>query len=153
MSNPIPGPSTGGGGFKPDTRQRLQRATRFFARIERVTLECPRCGYVYTISSRQPSANWDPNTARFTCTNRATGNTCGKTYILGILAWPIIPTPGVASQPPRDQVPNERQLAQMRREGGGWWLADEAGQREKRPETTNLTTEEERPNAEDDEDP
>jgi len=138
--------------YTPDTRERLAHATRFFARIERATLECPRCGYVYQISSRVPSATWDPMTARFTCTNRTSGSSCGKTYILGVVAWPIIPAPKVASATPRDQVPNERQLVQLRKEGGGWWLADEARISTARPDDTNLTTEDERPEDADEED-
>lgn len=90
--------------------------------------------------------NWDPWTARFTCTNAQ----CTRQYVLGLLAWPIIPASRVASAPPADQVPGPRQLAQLRREGGGWWLPDDAGQRYVRPHETNLTTEEERPDDEDD---
>jgi hypothetical protein len=151
MTDPIPRPSKESG-YAPDTRQRLARATRFFARIERAILECPRCGKVYQVSSRSPSPNWDPMTARFTCTNKSTGGTCGRTYVLGLVAWPIIPTPKVASATPRDQVPNERQLVQLRQEGGGWWLAKEAGQRSIRPEETNLTLEDDRPTFEEDDD-
>lgn len=139
-------------GYIPDTRQRLTRATRFFARIERATLECPRCGYVYTITSRQPSANWDPTTARFTCTNKTTGSSCGRSYVLGLVAWPIGQGASAASQTPEDQVPGPRQLAQMRREGGGWWLADEAKQTLRRPQETNLTLEEERLHDDEDDD-
>lgn len=133
--------------YTPDTTQRLARATRFFARVERATLECPRCGSVYQISARTKSANFDPMTARFHCTTDG----CKRTYVIGIVAWPIIPAPKVASATPRDQVPNERQLAALRKEGGGWWLADEAGQRYARPYETNLTTEDQRPEEEDDE--
>lgn len=137
-----------GNGYIPDTRQRLTRATRFFARLERATLECPRCGHVYTITTRQPSANWDPATARFTCTNKTPQ--CARVYVLGVVAWPIAAVPHVASATPRDQVPHERQLAQLRREGGGWWLAPEAAQRRPRPDETNLTLEETRPDHDDD---
>jgi hypothetical protein len=142
-------------------RTRLAGSTRFFARLLSFDLECPHCGDVYQIRSgmarkaggrkfKHPShdPNWDTWTARFLCTNKA----CGKTYVLGILAWPIIPTPHVASTPPADQVPDPRQLAQMRKEGGGWWLPDREAQRYPRPLETNLTTEEERPDGEEDTD-
>lgn len=133
-----------------DTTQRIQHSTRFFARLTSFDLECPHCGDVYSVrtgSSRQKKGSrkfdtaWDPTTGRFRCSNKE----CGKQYILGILAWPIVAAPHVASATPEDQVPNPRQLAQMRKEGGGWWLPDSEGQRYPRPHTTNLTTEEERP--------
>lgn len=130
----------------------LARATRFFARPLSFDLECPRCGDVYQIrlgqlrgrgrkeGSHHP--NWDPLTSRFQCTNKG----CGRVYVIGLVAWSITGA-GSASQPPEDAVPGPRQLAQMRREGGGWWM--EEGQRFRRPHTTNLTTEEDRPVQED----
>ena len=132
--------------YTPDTRQRLQRATRFFARPIAFDLECPHCGKVYLVRMREPGPHWDPKTARFKCTEK----TCGRAYVIGIVAWPVKPG-RVANATPEDQVPGPRQLAQMRREGGGWWLADEAAQRYARPSETNLTLEEDRPEEEDDE--
>ena len=144
-----------------DTRQRIQKSQRFFARLASFDLECPACGDVYQIrlgSARKHSTskrdrerqhpNWDPWTARFTCTNKE----CHRTYVLGLLAWPIIRANRVASSPPADQVPNIRQLAQMRKEGGGWWLPEEEGQKWQRPLETNLTTETERKDHEDPDD-
>lgn len=119
---------------------RLARSTRFFARLQSFDLECPHCGTVYQIRvSTRKDQNWDPWTARFHCTTRH----CDRTYVLGILAWSI--RGNAATTPPADQVPGPRQLAQMRREGGGWWLPDEDAQRYPRPLETNITTEEERP--------
>lgn len=137
-----------------DTRRRIQKAVRFFARLASFDMECPHCGDVYQIrlgtarSGGKRDPNWDPQTGRFTCTNKH----CGRVYILGILAWPIIKSPRVASQPPADQVPHPRQLAQMRKEGGGWWLDDTDGQRWARPLETNLTLEEERPHDDNEDD-
>lgn len=131
-----------------DTRQRLQRATRFFARVESCTLECPHCGLIYQIHSRtRKLEHWDRRTGRFRCTGKGG---CGRSYILGICAWPVLGAPGVATQTPEDQVPSPRQLAQMRKEGAGWWLDEQDGITLKRPDETNLTLEEERPDAEDD---
>ena len=133
--------------YTPDARQRLQRAQRFFARPLSFDMECPHCGDVYSIrmagarKSHTKDPNWDTLTARFTCTNTA----CARSYVLGIVAWPIIASPRVASSPPMDQVPSPRQLAQMRKEGGGWWMPEEEGQRYQRPHETNLTTELDRP--------
>jgi len=138
--------------YTPDTRQRIAKAQRFFARLESFSLECPACGDVYVIrqgASRKAGAKsdaWDSTTGRFTCTNKD----CGRHYVLGILAWPIVAAPRVATATPEDQVPGPRQLAQLRKEGGGWWLPDEDGQRYPRPKETNLTTEENRPDDEDD---
>lgn len=136
-----------------DNRQRVAKATRFFARLHAFDLECPHCGDVYQIrvgearvKSQKASPNWDPWTGRFTCTN----NRCGKRYVLGILAWPIVAAPRVASSTPADQVPSPRQLAGLRKEGGGFWMPDAEGQRYPRPYETNLTTEPERPDNDED---
>lgn len=142
------------GSYTPDPRPRLQRATRFFARLISFDLECPHCGDVYSIRSgrRRQAAerdpNWDPSTGRFRCTNKQ----CGRNYVLGILAWPIGRGAGTATITPTDQVPSPRQLAGLRKEGGGWWMAEEDRQRWAKPEVTNLTTEDDRPEPEDEED-
>lgn len=137
-------------GYLPDTRRRIERSTRFFARLVSFDVECPHCGDVYSVrlgaarkrtGRKQADPNWDPWTARFTCTNKR----CQKKYVLGILAWPVLAAPHVASMPPKDQIPHPRQLAGLRREGGGWWLPDEDAQRYPQPHETNLTMESERP--------
>lgn len=132
----------------PDTRQRLTRATRFFAYLETFTLECPHCGMVYVVWKKKRTPAWDPNTSRFWCCHH---NGCRYKYVLGIVAWPLAAAPSAASQPPDDQIPHPRQLAQLRREGGGWWLAQEAKIGDARPMETNLTTEEDRPPLDEDE--
>lgn len=140
----IPGPHKG---YTPDTRQRLQRATRFFARLDSFTMECPRCGKVYQIRVDQKSSGWDPTTGRWRCSKV---KSCNRTYILGIVAWPVYQHVGDPATP-EDQVPSPRQLAELRREGGGWWLADESTITEARPVVTNLTLEEQRPQHTDEE--
>lgn len=139
-------------GYTPDTRQRLQKAVRHFARLHAFDLECPHCGAIYQIrrgSQSERSSNWDPWTARFTCTNKG----CGRKYVLGILTWPIGQGGvGAARAVPEDQVPSPRQLAQLRKEGGGWWMADADAQKYARPKETNLTLETERLNQEGDDD-
>lgn len=128
---------------------RLSRSTRFFARLQSFDLECPHCGTVYQIRMKpRRDQNWDPWTGRFTCTVPD----CRRVYVLGMLAWPIVGAPHVASAPPADQVPGPRELAQMRKEGGGWWLPEEAAQRYPRPHETNITTEEDRSEGEDSDD-
>lgn len=133
------------GSWIPDTRQRIQRATKFFARMESFALECPHCGRVYSFKMGVKDRSWDPRTARFTCNGRGG---CSKIYVLGILAWPVANVPKVASQTPEDQVPSPRQLSQLRREGQGYWLEDDAAIKARRPDT-NLTTEQDRPERDD----
>ena len=134
--------------WTPDTRQRLAKATRFFARLTSFDMECPHCGYVYQVRTGRKDKNWDPITARFDCTQAG----CERRYVLGVLAWPVS-TGGhhTASMPPEDQVPRPYQLAQMRKEGGGWWLPVEERIKYQKPLETNLTTEEDRPTREDEE--
>lgn len=133
-------------------RDIIAQSTRFFARPIAFDLECPHCGTVYQVratagkAKTDRSKNWDPFTARFLCTHAP----CQRQYVIGLLAWPIVAGPRIASATPEDQVPSPRQLAQLRREGGGWWLTDDVGQRHTRPHTTNLTTEEDRPDEDED---
>lgn len=134
------------------TRPRLAHATRFFARLVSFDLECPHCGTVYTIKQQtgkgrtaRAGMNWDPTTGRFRCTLKD----CAHNYVLGIVAWPIGGGGKVASATPADQVPHPRQLAQMRKDGGGWWMPETDNVRHVRPQETNLTTEEDRPDRDD----
>ena len=126
-------------GYVPDQRPRLQQATRFFARPQRFTLECPACGIIYTCNSAERQVHWDYKTATFRCDGFGG---CERSYVIGILAWP---TTGKGRGKPRDQVPDPRQLASLRAEGGGWWMPDGELRRSTTVHETNLTTEMERP--------
>ncbi len=111
--------------------------TRFFARLSAASLECPRCGTVHTIGpGGHHQKAYNKRTARFTCTD------CSKVFILGILAWPV-PLGGTRGQKgatlPRDQVPNERQLAELRGMFGGVWLPDGLRPKRWRPDDSNMT--------------
>jgi predicted RNA-binding Zn-ribbon protein involved in translation (DUF1610 family) len=132
-----------------DTRTRLARSQRFFARLLAFDLECPHCGEVAQVRQqlRGRRSAWEPQTARYVCPG------CQYVYILGIVAWPT--QRGGARQgaaTPADQVPSPRQLGSLRKEGGGWWLPPEARQRFARPTTTNVTLEQDRPTPDEDED-
>lgn len=122
-------------------------AQRFFARIRSFDCECPHCGLVYRIRADTPSSTWNARTAEFRC--GATGG-CGYRYVAGLLLWPKGTGKG-AGTPPLDQVPGPRQLSQMRGEGDGWWMPEEYRHRG-RPDPTNLTGEESRPEPEDESD-
>jgi hypothetical protein len=134
--------------YPTDPRAATERATRFFARPESFTLECPRCGTVYRVKVGIKSTHWDPTTSLFKCTAKVG---CGKVYLIGLLAWPVSPRAWIKGVP-RDQVPHPRQLAQMRKEGGGWWLPDDDRKRFTRVDESNLTLEPERPEKDEDDD-
>ena len=103
--------------------------TRFFARVHSATCECPRCGRVLSFGqSRKLNATWDKRTARLTCPS------CGLVSLVALLLWPV---GGGQRTIPRDQVPNERQLAEMRAQASGWWLAEI--KRGRRPDDSNIT--------------
>lgn len=147
----MPGRPTQPRTFHPprDTRQRIQRASRFFARLEGFALECPACGKVYHVTPWRTSPYWEPRLARFSCRGK---EGCQRKYVLGMVAWPMASVAKVATQTPKDQVPTPRQALQLRREqAGGHWLEDADAIRYERPETTNLTPEEGRPPQDEDE--
>lgn len=113
-------------------------ATRFFARPLSGILECPRCGQVLYFQSgtRKSTAGWDKTTGRLTCWS------CKFKGVVGLIVWPA--GKGLATAP-RDHVPDERQLAQLRAmaelggHGAGWWMPKDQAQPAKRPQHTNVT--------------
>lgn len=120
----------------------LPTGTRFFARVRAAILECPRCGTVLQFGQGKPTTvagtghrcAWDKRTARLRCSD------CGLVLMIGLLAWPVRKGGGKVASLPRDQVPNERQLAQLRAEASGFWLPEEQAQRRARAEDTNITS-------------
>lgn len=108
-------------------------ATRFFARLRSGDLECPRCGRLLAFGTgRTGGGRWDKRTSRIECFE------CGLVLMLGLLAWPI--RRGAAKlTAPRDQVPSERQLSQLRAMAGGWWMPGHTRKPRKRADDTNIT--------------
>jgi rubrerythrin len=133
---------------------------RFFARLLSVLLECPSCGFLdafrwrkltaRTIRRRKAGAysakakqkqryseqtdGWDPATGLWRCPQ------CKRRFVLGLLAWPMGQHAGGEPTRPRDQVPSERELGQLRaRNVGGLWLPEALRQASKRPEHSNIT--------------
>lgn len=114
-------------------------ATRFFSRPLAAILECPRCGLVLSfntgVGSRRGTKGWDSTTSRLKCYG------CQMTFMIGLIAWPVRAGNRAATLP-RDQVPEERQLAQMRSMGGlgnGWWMPREEAKPARRANDTNVT--------------
>ncbi len=121
-------------------------ATRFFARVQSFTAECPHCGAVAAVRAANQHGSttpaiYDARTARWTCRD------CGRTFVIGLLAWPC-PRGDGAQAPPDDQIPGPRQLAQLRSDGGSYWMPEEL-RTIGRQDVTNLTGEEERQEPED----
>ncbi len=123
----------------------LPEGDRFFARVLGARLECPRCGYIDQFETKGsqapkgvkargkgPKSGWDPMTSRWRCPS------CGMVFTLGLLAWPVEPGSAPATLP-KDQVPDWRQLAQLRAqaEGQGLWMREAV--RRWRPDASNVT--------------
>lgn len=119
-------------------------ATRFFARPLAGILECPRCGQILSFSNtgkrrRGSTKGWNPQTSELTCWD------CGKSVVIGLIAWPVLERSHGRTLP-RDQVPNERQLAQMRNMeglgpgGAGWWMPKDQALKARRVYHSNITT-------------
>ncbi len=131
---------------------------RFFARLLAVLLECPACGFldsfqwrklslrevnrrrrkaVHTKGTRKTERQldrhgWDAARGTWRCPQ------CARAFVLGLLAWPAPPR-GEATRP-RDQVPTERELTQLRAQRlEGLWLPDAMRQVGRRHEHSNIT--------------
>lgn len=110
---------------------RLIHAGRFFARLDRFTCECPRCGYLIAADwngvARGLSRGGRPERARKSTYNpissRITCPACRKSFGAGLLLYEIAPRTH-ASQP-ADQTPTWKQLLTMREQGGGWLMPQE----------------------------
>src|SRR5258708_5061761 len=103
---------------------------RLLGRSPGARWECPRCGYLdhfKPAGGKVPAAapprllrgrsarGWNPGTSRWKCPS------CELVVVLGLLAWPI-KSGSTRATLPLDQVPNYRQLAQLRAQGGGLWM-------------------------------
>lgn len=105
---------------------------RFFARIRRADLECPRCGTCYVIGDgatgragsrnnqkRRRTCKWDPKLQRFKC------RVCGLTLVLGLVAYRAPQGGGRNIFPPEDSVPTIKQALSLRRTLADGVLVDE----------------------------
>jgi len=78
--------------------------TRFFGRIIRAEIACPRCQRVARLQTRG-GGGWDPKISRWTCPG------CGLVLVMGIIAW--VPDQGLALAP-HDHVPTLLESAALR---------------------------------------
>ncbi len=92
---------------------------RFYARVHSFDVSCPACGQLIRAgsSARGAKGAYNARIARLRCPG------CERTYIIGLVCWPIAPggSPGHRSTRPADQHPDPRTALQMRTQGGGWW--------------------------------
>lgn len=121
----------------------LPENQRFFARIDRFTLECPRCGQIsqahfdraVSMVRRQQANQHRPDSTRHTgnkggkrliynpLTSRFQCPACGRVFGVGLLLYPVAHR--VASRQPVDTRPTYQQLMDIRRLSGGF-LVDKA---------------------------
>ncbi len=93
--------------------------------------------YEARTGERLPRKNHGPQVARVTWRCEV----CGLTCVAGIILWPTLEG-GIKRTAPQDQVPGERQNAQLRAmggEGAGWWMPKDQAVKAHRPEHTNIT--------------
>lgn len=114
-------------------------ATRFFARVDRFEAECPNCGRIIATQHtrgrelphdwrrdaqgyRRPRIKqtrrrliWNPVSQRLACP------WCQKTYLVGLLLYPVTYGMWRLMEPPPDAVPDRRQYAEIRRRAQGWY--------------------------------
>lgn len=84
----------------------IDTSQRFFARVLKADLACPRCDHITHITPNMNRRVWDPRIARFECMG------CHLILHLGMVAW-------IAGQgkykTPDDQTPTVRQALELRR--------------------------------------
>lgn len=120
---------------------RMPPATRFFARLDRFSCECPACGKViYTgrgitggprrleaMYKLRPNAvanprarnvwklHWNPITQRLVCPY------CTTPYTAGLVLYPLAKGYRRSLTPPPDTVPTPHQRAELRHLAGGYF--------------------------------
>jgi hypothetical protein len=95
---------------------------RFFARPLSFDCECPYCGRLIMVGRfRRDNDMFDRMTSMVQCKpNRdRPGPGCGRKFLIGLIAWTV--KPGRVGTRAPDQMPNERQIAELRQEGAGVW--------------------------------
>ena len=92
---------------------------RFFARIEKFHMECPKCaGMIFShTSSRRRTLGFNSLTGRVTCSG------CRFLMALGLLAYPVT-RDVVGYRRPADQKPTWGELLQLRELYGGHYIAE-----------------------------
>jgi uncharacterized C2H2 Zn-finger protein len=113
-------------------------SSRFFARIDRFTCECPSCGLVIVAqldATRHRSRDDETNRVRRrprrarevtynALTQRLACPRCRKVYQIGLMAYPVVPRSKKAVEP-SDTIPSPRQFLAIRQQAGvGFWAID-----------------------------
>jgi hypothetical protein len=105
---------------------------RFFARIDRFTCECPRCGQIIQAhfdraigqirreqaENKRPARGlrmtYNPLSSRLTCPQ------CRRTFGVGLLLYPVHPR--ATGRQPVDTRPTYQQLMDIRQQAGGFFV-------------------------------
>lgn len=82
---------------------------RFFARIRKLDMECPRCAEIYHLGTK--SGPYNHRLGQFSCPS------CGLVLTLGVIAYPATSAP--SKQAPPDWKPSYRQALAIRSAVGG----------------------------------
>ena len=119
-------------------RPTVPPSDRFFARLDKFDCACPNCGRIIVTSmdrrthwarmldKRRPSrlspksrklwdSVWNPIAQRLVCP------WCHKTYMAGLILYPVAPGHKARIEAPPDVIPNAREQAALRLQAQGWY--------------------------------
>lgn len=112
---------------------------RFYARVHAFDAACPACGYLIRAGAAQGTKGvYSANIAQAQCPG------CRKSFIVGLLLWPIAVGGGQRGRHPTrpaDQLPGPRERLAYRNQAGGWW--PKTSIKRTRAETSNVAGPEE----------
>lgn len=93
------------------------QGSRFFARLVRFDIACPRCDRVEAVGGNTPRSTWQPRLARYHCAG------CGLVLYLGVVAWGAGGAAEGSQQSwetPGDWMPTVRHALELRRQLNVW---------------------------------
>lgn len=105
--------------------QEIPTHLRFFARIDKFHMECPRCAKLILSQKRLRDATnyrqisgFNPLNGRLFCPS------CGFGMGLGLLCYPLLLRAHAGSHRPPDQKPTWQELLQLRELSGGFYVGE-----------------------------